>query len=305
MIDKEMFSGILKENEIRFSEPMKDHTTFRTGGPADCFITPGSMDALISAVDICKREEIPFLVIGKGSNLLVGDKGIRGVVIKIDAPLDKTAISREGGKITVDAMAGISMMKLASYLMVEGIGGFEFASGIPGTMGGGLYMNAGAYGGELKDVVVSATCITADGDIKERTKEELDLSYRHSSLMENGDIVLSVKIELFEKDREDIKALMDDLKERRREKQPIEYPSAGSTFKRPEGYFAGKLIADSGLKGASVGGACVSEKHAGFIINKGDATSADIKALIEHVTDKVLSDTGVRLVPEVRFTGEF
>ena len=287
------------------NEPMSRHTSFRIGGPADLFIVPGTEDELAEGIRRCRGQDIPYIVLGAGSNVLVGDRGIRGAVFCIDHPMDDVIITEHDGRFTVTAGAGISMMKLASVFMVKGIAGFEFASGIPGRLGGGLFMNAGAYGGELKDIVVSARVLDTDGNIITRTKEELELSYRHSIIQENGDIVLSVTMELEAGDPAEIKAKMDDLKQRRVEKQPVEYPSAGSTFKRPEGYFAGKLISDSGLKGMRIGGAEVSEKHAGFIINTGGATAADVAALIKAVQDRVFEDSGVMLTPEVRFIGEF
>ena len=302
---KKLFEDIFPEDCIRENEPMSSHTSFRIGGPADIFIVPDSEEHLKEGIMLCREQGIPYTVLGSGSNVLVGDKGIRGAVFCMDRPMDGVDIREEDGKYIVTAGAGISMMKLASVLMVKGIKGFEFASGIPGRLGGGLFMNAGAYGGELKDIVVSARVLDADGNIKDRSLEELDLSYRHSAVQENGDIVLSVTMELQKGDPAEIKAEMDELKRKRVEKQPVEYPSAGSTFKRPEGYFAGKMISDSGLKGRSRGGAQVSEKHAGFIINTGDATASDVRGLIDEVSETVYRDSGVRLVPEVRFIGEF
>ena len=280
---------------------MKNHTTFRVGGPADIFLTP-SAEELPAVLSVCREEQMPVTVIGNGSNLLVGDQGIRGVVICIGFGM--RGIRVDGEKIFLEA--GVTLAVAAQQAAKAGLTGLEFASGIPGTFGGAVVMNAGAYGGEMKDVIVSVRVISEDGEILTLSKEELDLSYRHSVIPERGYLVIDGELLLTrEKDPDQITERMEELKKKRIEKQPLEYPSAGSTFKRPEGYFAGKLIMDAGLRGFSVGGAAVSEKHCGFVINKGNATAADICALMDEVTRIVKEKYAVTLEPEVKKVGEF
>lgn len=292
---------ILTKDRIRQNEPMKNHTTFRVGGPADIFLTP-SAEELPAVLSVCREEQVPVTVIGNGSNLLVGDKGIRGVVICIGSGM--RGIRVDGEKIFLEA--GVTLAAAAQQAAKAGLTGLEFASGIPGTFGGAVVMNAGAYGGEMKDVIVSVRVISEDGEILTLSKEELDLSYRHSVIPERGYLVIDGELLLTrEKDPDQITERMEELKKKRIEKQPLEYPSAGSTFKRPEGYFAGKLIMDAGLRGFSVGGAAVSEKHCGFVINKGNATAADICALMDEVTRIVKEKYAVTLEPEVKKVGEF
>lgn len=292
---------ILTKDRIRQNEPMKNHTTFRVGGPADIFLTP-SAEELPAVLSVCREERVPVTVIGNGSNLLVGDKGIRGVVICIGSGM--RGIRVDGEKIFLEA--GVTLAAAAQQAAKAGLTGLEFASGIPGTFGGAVVMNAGAYGGEMKDVIVSVRVISEDGEILTLSKEELDLSYRHSVIPERGYLVIDGELLLTrEKDPDQITERMEELKKKRIEKQPLEYPSAGSTFKRPEGYFAGKLIMDAGLRGFSVGGAAVSEKHCGFVINKGNATAADICALMDEVTRIVKEKYAVTLEPEVKKVGEF
>lgn len=292
---------ILTKDRIRQNEPMKNHTTFRVGGPADIFLTP-SAEELPAVLSVCREEHVPVTVIGNGSNLLVGDKGIRGVVICIGSGM--RGIRVDGEKIFLEA--GVTLAAAAQQAAKAGLTGLEFASGIPGTFGGAVVMNAGAYGGEMKDVIVSVRVISEDGEILTLSKEELDLSYRHSVIPERGYLVIDGELLLTrEKDPDQITERMEELKKKRIEKQPLEYPSAGSTFKRPEGYFAGKLIMDAGLRGFSVGGAAVSEKHCGFVINKGNATAADICALMDEVTRIVKEKYAVTLEPEVKKVGEF
>ena len=286
---------------VTANAPMAQATTFRIGGPADLLIDlPTAAAAPILA--LCKREAIPYLFIGNGSNLLVGDKGIRGAVLRL---LDDGAdpVLLDGNRLY--APAGMQLKRLCMFAREQSLTGLEFAFGIPGTVGGAVYMNAGAYGGEMVDVVESADCVSADGETYTLSAEELGLGYRHSALMENGGIVLGVTLRLTPGDYDTIAATMKDLMGRRREKQPLEYPSAGSFFKRPEGYFAGKLIQDAGLKGFSVGDAQVSEKHAGFVVNRGNATAADMVELCRQVQAKIMETDGVLLEPEVRFIGEF
>ena len=284
--------------EYRQNEPMRAHTTFKIGGEADIFIIPASPAALISAVKKCAELEIPYFILGNGSNLLVSDGGIEGAVISLSGI---NGISSDGEKITCGAGAMLSSVCLK--VLSLSLTGLEFAYGIPGTAGGALYMNAGAYGGQIADVIESAECLTAAGDIKTLKKEDMRLGYRSSVFKKGGLIIISLTLALKKGDKAEIKAEMDDLLNRRKQKQPLEYPSAGSTFKRPEGYFAGALIEKNGLKGLSVCGAQVSEKHAGFVINRGGATAADVKALIKKIQKKVFENDGVMLEPEVIFTG--
>lgn len=282
--------------EYRQNEPMRAHTTFKIGGEADIFIIPASPAALIYAVKKCNELEIPYFILGNGSNLLVSDGGIEGAVISLSGI---NGISSDGEKITCGAGAMLSSVCLKALSL--SLTGLEFAYGIPGTAGGALYMNAGAYGGQMADVIESAECLTATGEIKTLKKEDMRLGYRSSVFKKGGLIIISLTLALKKGDKVEIKAEMDDLLNRRKQKQPLEYPSAGSTFKRPEGYFAGALIEKNGLKGLTVGGAQVSEKHAGFVINRGGATAADVKALIKKIQKKVFENDGVMLEPEVIF----
>lgn len=281
---------------------LSEYTSFRTGGPADKLAVCTNEEELTSAIGRLRSEEIPFIILGNGSNVLVSDKGIRGAVIVIKSRENDVEVSEDG---MVSAFSGCSLSRLAMAAAKASLTGLEFASGIPGTLGGGVVMNAGAYGSELKDVIVSARVLTEDGKVLTLSKDELDLSYRHSCIPANGYIVLSACFRLEKGEPDAITGKMKELNARRREKQPLEYPSAGSTFKRPEGYFAGKLIEDAGLKGFTVGGACVSQKHCGFVINKGDATSADIFRLITEVKRRVMECFGVELEPEVKIIGDF
>lgn len=290
----------IPELKVLVDEPMKKHTTFRIGGPADFYVEPDEKQ-LIKLLRIAKECDMPVTVVGNGSNLLVGDGGIRGLTVGIGKGLSKIEVSDN----TITAGAGAILASAASKAADASLGGMEFAAGIPGSIGGAVVMNAGAYGGEIKDIILSATVLTADGQVKEIPKEELDLSYRHSCIPEKGYIVLGAKLALTTKPQEKIRAKMAQLREKRVEKQPLEYPSAGSTFKRPEGYFAGKLVMDAGLRGYSVGDAQVSEKHCGFVINKGNAAAADVLTLIKDVQERVMEQFGVRLEPEVKMIGEF
>lgn len=284
--------------EILADEPMSKHTTFKIGGPADIYVEP-SIVQVVPLIKLLKKQAIPFMVIGNGSNLLVSDDGIEGVVISLAKPAADIQI--DGTSITAEA--GAMLSSVANQAAASGLTGLEFASGIPGSIGGAVYMNAGAYGGEIKDVLTSVTILTPEFDLVELTPEDLDLSYRHSSLMEKGGIVLSAKLELQLGDSQAIKAQIEDIRQQRINKQPLNFPSAGSTFKRPEGYFAGKLIDDAGLRGYSVGGAQVSNKHCGFVVNTGDATCADVLKLMSDVDDIVFDKFGVHLAPEVRIIG--
>ena len=300
MIFFEQVKSELPELNILTDEPMSKHTTFKLGGVADYFATP-SCDEIATLLKLAKTANMDVTIIGNGSNLLVGDKGVRGLVIEIGKAMESVVI--EGQMMTVGA--GTILAKAANEAAKAGLGGMEFAAGIPGSMGGAVVMNAGAYGGEIKDILVSADVLTADGDIITLANEELDLSYRHSCVLEKGYIVLSVKLKLEARDESEIRQVMAELRNKRIEKQPLEYPSAGSTFKRPEGYFAGKLIEDAGLRGYTVGGACVSEKHCGFVVNKGGACAQDVLNVIKDVKAKVYEMFEVELEPEVKMIGEF
>lgn len=291
---------ILTEEQIRTDEPMSRHTTFRVGGPADYFLTPGEAE-LGLVVKLLQEEQIPLQIIGNGSNLLVGDKGIRGAVVEIGAQLN--GVSVEGSCLV--AQAGVSLARAAQEAARAHLSGLEFASGIPGTVGGAVVMNAGAYGGEMKDVVERVQVLCGGGELKMLDGEEMEFSYRHSIVPKLNGIVLKTVFRLEEADESLIRTKMELLKNQRAQKQPLEYASAGSTFKRPKGYFAGKLIMDSGLRGFQVGGAQVSEKHCGFVINRGDATAADILGVIRHVQRTVKEKFGVDMETEVRMIGEF
>lgn len=296
-----MFCDLLGEDRVFTEEAMSQHTTFKIGGPADYFLMPDKGEDVGRVIKICKEKEIPYFILGNGSNLLVGDGGYRGAVIQIYRNM--SSITVEGNEIT--AQAGALLSAVAAAAKNASLTGFEFAGGIPGTIGGAVVMNAGAYGGEMKDVLTEVTVMNAEGDIFTLPTEELELGYRTSIIKTAGYIVLEAKIRLKEGDPEVIRETMKDLTIRRTTKQPLEYPSAGSTFKRPEGYFAGKLIMDSGLAGYQVGGAQVSEKHCGFVINAGDATARDVRTLMDNVRDIVYKKYGVTLEPEVKFLGEF
>ena len=297
----EKLQKLLGEAKVLVNEPMDSHTTFRIGGPADYFVKPETVEEMAKVLKFCKEEAVPYFVLGNGSNLLVGDKGFRGVVIQLYKNFD--GIKIEGTKVT--AKAGAMLVRVAKEAGKAGLTGLEFASGIPGTIGGAMVMNAGAYGGEMKDVVTEVTVLTKEGEVKTLTGAEMNFRYRGSVVEDEGLIVLEAVMELKEGNIDEIKARMDELTVQRKTKQPIEYPSAGSTFKRPEGYFAGKLIQDAGLRGFQVGGAQVSEKHCGFVINAGGATAADVMSLMKQVSDKVQEAFGVALEPEVKRIGEF
>lgn len=297
----------LGKDNVLFDELMSKHTTFKIGGKCDIFVTPENTKQLEEVLKICKENKTPYYVIGKGSNLLVGDKGFRGIIICIYKNMNsiEKITHNDDNTVEVSAGAGIMLSKLSNEVLNLGGEGFEFASGIPGTLGGAVTMNAGAYGGEIKDNIISVKVLTRDGVEKELTKDELQLGYRTSIVQKEEMIVLSARFSFSIGDKTQIKEKMDDFNKRRRDKQPLEYPSAGSTFKRPEGYFAGKLIMDAGLAGYSVGNACVSEKHCGFVINKGNATAKDTLELIKNVDKIVFEKNGVHLEPEVRIIGEF
>ena len=295
------FCNCLGSDNVKQQEPMSRHTTFRIGGPADFYLCPHSTNEVQEIVEICKEEKLPYFVLGNGSNLLVSDKGYRGVVIQLWKNFSDITVK----DCCIQAKAGALLSKVAAEALEAGLTGMEFASGIPGTIGGAAFMNAGAYGGEMKDIIKSVKVLDTQGEVRVLPKEELKMGYRTSIVKEKGYTVLSVELELTRGNQEEIRNTMEDLKERRTSKQPLEMPSAGRTFKRPEGYFAGKLIMDSGLRGFSVGGAQVSEKHCGFVVNKGGATAMDVLNLIREVQRRVKEQFGVDLETEVRFLGEF
>ena len=297
----EKFWNLLGKDRVLVDEPMKRHTTFRIGGPADFFLLPSTVDEVRGILEICREEELPYFILGNGSNLLVSDKGYRGVIIQLYRNFSN--ISVEGNEIC--ASSGALLSQIAAAARNASLTGFEFAGGIPGTLGGAVFMNAGAYGGELKDVLKEAVIMTEQGEILTLPVEKLEMGYRTSRIKKAGYLVLEARLVLEQGDMDKIRDITKDLTEKRVSKQPLEYPSAGSTFKRPEGYFAGKLIMDAGLRGYQVGDAQVSEKHCGFVINKGNATAADVLTLIENVREKVQEQFGVTLEPEVKFLGEF
>ena len=292
---------MIDKKSVLLDEPMYKHTTFRVGGKADYFVMPHSVEEVQNLIALCRREKMPYYIMGNGSNLLVSDKGYRGLIIQIYKEMN--AIVVQGDKIV--AQAGALLSKVGNVALDAELTGFEFAAGIPGTVGGAVVMNAGAYGGEMKDILLSATIVTQEGEVKVLSIDQLELGYRTSIIGKENYVVLEARYQLEKGNKEAIRAKMDQLKTQRTTKQPLEYPSAGSTFKRPEGYFAGKLIQDAGLKGFQVGGAQVSEKHCGFVINTGEATAADIANLIEQVSEKVMQTFGVKLETEVKFLGEF
>ncbi len=297
----DLFAARLPRERLLKNEPMRLHTTFRVGGPADVMFLPASEEELVEALRAAREAGCPYAVIGNGSNLLVRDGGIRGLVIRLGDEF--SGIDIRGEALT--ARAGESLARAAKAAMEAGLSGLEFASGIPGSVGGGMAMNAGAYGGQLSDVAVSARLLNLESlTLYDASFGELDMAYRSTRMLRTGEIVTRATFALRKGDKAQIAALMDELNARRRDKQPLSYPSAGSTFKRPEGHFAGALIEQAGLKGARVGGAQVSEKHAGFIVNLGGATAKDILTLMDLVRQKVFEMSGVTLEPEVRIMGE-
>ena len=305
-----MDNGFVKEAEeilglkVLKDEPMSKHTGFKTGGPADYFVTVSDSELLKKIITLAIKKEITYYIIGNGSNMLVSDAGFRGLIIRLKTEREPEFGPETGtGETIVTAYAGCSLARLAAECTARGLRGLEFAAGIPGTVGGAVVMNAGAYGGEIKDRIISAQLLDSDGNSLELDRDGLELGYRTSIIRKKNYIVVSARFSLPQGDPEEGRQLIAELAAKRRDKQPLEYPSAGSTFKRPEGYFAGKLIEDAGLKGFSIGDARVSEKHAGFIINTGNASSGDIHALICEVQRRVFESFGVRLEPEVILLG--
>lgn len=296
---KQELVSLLGTETVRSEEPMKGHTTFRIGGPAQFFITPKNTEELVKAIALCRSCRMLCTVIGNGSNLLVSDRGWRGTVISTEN-LKKFNISHT----SIWAEAGVPLALLASRAKDASLTGLEFAAGIPGTLGGALVMNAGAYGSEMKDILLWADVLSPDGMIHRKTAGQLELGYRTSCIPKEKYVVLAAELVLKEGIQEQIKTRMEDLASRRKAKQPLEYPSAGSTFKRPAGYFAGKLIDEAGLRGFQVGGAAVSEKHCGFVINKEHATAEDVITLCNEVTARVKQQTGIQLELEVKLLAD-
>jgi len=293
---------ILPEERIKLDEPMKEHTSLHIGGNADYFVLPGSIEEIRKIISLCKQFDLPYYVMGNGSNLLVADSGIRGLIIKLGENFSKAEVKEDG---VITAQSGILLSKLANIAAEHGLAGLEFASGIPGTLGGAVTMNAGAYDGEMKQCLLRARLLDEDGNILEYDTEQLQLGYRKSILQSLPYVVLEADIKLVPGDKELIREKMNTLNRLRREKQPLDKFSAGSTFKRPAGYYAGKLIADAGLRGYQVGDAAVSEKHCGFIINKENATAKEFLKVMEDVSRIVYEKFGVRLEPEVKMLGDF
>lgn len=297
----EAFKSFVPEENIKLDIPLKQYTTFRVGGPADCLIEIESTSQLVQLIEYLRVIESPYFILGNGSNLLVSDQGYSGVVLRIADKMSAVTVKEN----KMEIQAGAFMSKAAKIALENGLTGLEFASGIPGTIGGGIVMNAGAYGGEFSQIVESVSVIDKKGQIMTLDNETMEFGYRTSVVKKYGCVITSVCLKLAQEDPEKIKARMEELASLRKEKQPLTYPSAGSTFKRPEGNYAGKLIMEAGLKGLSVGDAQVSEKHCGFIINKGNAKASEIYELIQMVSDKVYDYANVRLEPEVILLGEF
>lgn len=289
------FKSILGKN-CKTGELLKEHTTFKVGGECRFFLTPATEEELKLCMDIVKRDNLKYYILGKGSNILADDRGYDGVIISTVCL--NNDIKHEG--TVIEASAGMGLDKISDYAMENSLTGFEFACGIPGSLGGAIVMNAGAYGGEMSNVLMEVKVLCPDGSIKWKDVSELELGYRKSNILANNEIVLAAKLKLAHGNKDEIRAQIEDLNNRRSDKQPLEYPSAGSTFKRPEGHFAGKLIDDAGLRGFRLGGAAVSQKHCGFVINYDNASSDDIKNLIEHIKANVYEKFGVKLECEVR-----
>ncbi len=297
----EEIKSIVTRQNVLTDEPMCDHTTFKIGGKADVFVSIINEHEILRLLELLRSRQIPFFILGNGSNILVSDEGYRGVIIEIGSAYSGVRMLDD----IVIAKAGTTMAKLSHFAMENDLTGLEFASGIPGTVGGGIIMNAGAYGGEMRQITYRVKAVTPSGEVIYLSNADMEFEYRNSKAKREGYIILQAEFRLHRGEKSVIEGIMRDLAKKRRDKQPLEYPSAGSTFKRPQGYYAGKLIADAGLKGLSVGGAQVSEKHAGFLINTGSATAADMYELINQVRTKVKEAYSVVLEPEVIFLGEF
>lgn len=296
----QLIKEILTDDKIFIHESMRKHTTFKVGGTADILVIPSDENMIMGVAKVCIQNDVPLFVIGNGSNIIVRDKGIRGVVMKIFNNYSQLKVEED----IIIAQSGALLSKVCNIALEHNLSGIEFAAGIPGTIGGAVIMNAGAYGGEMSQVVLETKYLTQNGEIKRIKGTEHNFGYRKSYFQEKKYIVLESTIKLKKSDNKSIKGIMDELSEKRRQKQPLNYPSAGSVFKRPEGYYTGKLIEDCGLKGYRIGGAQVSELHAGFIINKNNATSKDIIDLIKYIQEKVLEKFGVKIETEVKIIGE-
>lgn len=294
--------GVIPQDQVKIKESLKNHTSLHIGGAADYFVTPSEVDEIRQIIGLCKQEQIPYFIMGNGSNLLVSDEGYRGLILQLGEGFAKVTIDEDG---TVKAQAGVLLSRLAKYIARERLTGFEFAEGIPGTLGGAVTMNAGAYDGDIKQCIISALVMNEEGQLLSLSKDELELGYRTSILQRKNYILLEAEMKFTNGDYEKIIARMKELNTLRREKQPLDQYSAGSTFKRPQGYYAGKLISDAGLCGYQVGDAAVSEKHCGFVINKGNATARDFRAIIQDIIRIVNEKFGVALEPEVKYLGNF
>ncbi len=292
---------IVGESNVRVNEPMKAHTTFRVGGAADLYLTPGSIEQLVSLISLFKQSKAEYHIIGNGSNILVGDKGIRGAVIEIGKEISNISVDGD----TIIAEAGVLLSKLSSVAAKNGLAGLEFASGIPGSFGGAVYMNAGAYGGEMKDVVEEVKYLDENGSLCTVSGDQCGFGYRKSCFTDSDKVIVSAKIRFTHDEPEEIRKRINELSAKRVAKQPVDKASAGSTFKRPEGYFAAALIEECGLKGFAAGGASVSDKHSGFVVNNGNATAKDVCDVIRHVKETVKEKKNVNLETEVKFLGEF
>lgn len=295
-----LLKGLISEENVRTNEPMKNHTSFRVGGNADILVMPGDVEQLKRIMALSSEENIPIFIMGNGSNLIVSDKGIRGITVKLSDSFSKFTVKDD----IIESEAGILLSRMSNIALEHGLSGLEFAAGIPGTLGGAVFMNAGAYGGEMKDVVTYTEYLDKYGNLKSVEGDAHQFGYRESFIQKEGGIVMQSRLKFKKADKSEIKVLMDDLNRRRREKQPLHLPSAGSVFKRPEGYYAGKLVEDCGLKGFRIGGAEVSALHCGFIVNTNNAKATDIINLIEHIQNTVKSKFGVELKTEVRIIGE-
>lgn len=298
---EEELTRVFGADRILYNEPMKNHTTFRVGGKVEYFLMPSSVEEIQAAINLFREYAVPFMAVGNGSNLLVGDKGLEGAVLHLGKNFSEIHV--QGTRVS--AQSGALLSAIANRAAKEALTGLEFAAGIPGSLGGAITMNAGAYGGEMKQVVKTVCVLTEDGQVQNISNEEMEFGYRHSIIPGRKLLVLSAELDLKRGDAESICSTMQELARRRREKQPLEYGSAGSTFKRPEGYFAGKLIMDAGLAGFQIGGARVSEKHCGFVINAGGATAQDVVDVMEHVKKTVMEKFSIGLEPEVKLAGRF
>jgi UDP-N-acetylmuramate dehydrogenase len=300
----EKLKELITKGQILRDEPLSKHTTFHIGGPCDFFVLANTQEEFIKVIQLCHLQQIPCFIIGNGSNLLIADNGLTGIVLKLNEDVTRILVEEKDDSMIVTACAGMNLSNFAMKVANLSLTGFEFAAGIPGTLGGAIYMNAGAYGGEIKDCILSARVVTKEGQVLDLSKEDLNLSYRSSCIQRNGFHILSASFEFKKGNVVQILASIENLDRQRREKQPLEYPSAGSTFKRPAGYFAGKLIMDAGLRGYRVGDAMISKKHCGFVINMGHATAKDVLQLLDDVQRIVNEKFGVTIETEVKYISD-